>query len=154
MDQNCFNKDTSRGWEKSICKVSTKFLHCLWRWDSRKNPQWLMAASFVNRLEPNLKTIHMKFQVFFSLNYKCVLRTWTLLPEKLKCKLLTTDGDGDSWTDRGNTICPFRHSSNGEGIKSCSSYDQLRKLKHKLLAPSQTWTETDRWMDRQMDRQG
>ena len=35
-------------------------------------------------------------------------------PEKLKCKLLTPDAEG-SETDRGNTICPFHHSSNGGG---------------------------------------
>ena len=23
----------------------------------------------------------------------------------------------DGWTDRGKTICPFHHSSNGRGIK-------------------------------------
>ena len=40
-------------------------------------------------------------------------------PEKLKRKLLTQDGDG--WTDRGNTICPFHHSSNGGGIKEIYS---------------------------------
>ena len=28
-----------------------------------------------------------------------------------------SDMDGDGWMDRGNTICPFHHSLNGEGIK-------------------------------------
>ena len=35
-------------------------------------------------------------------------------PEKLKRKLLTPDADGDDGQmDRGDTICPFHHSSNG-----------------------------------------
>ena len=38
-------------------------------------------------------------------------------PEKLKRKLLTPDADGDGRTDRGNTIYPFHHSSNGGDIK-------------------------------------
>ena len=41
--------------------------------------------------------------------------------EKIKCKLLTPDanrdGRTDRQTDRGYTICPFHHSSNGGGIK-------------------------------------
>ena len=37
-------------------------------------------------------------------------------PEKLKCKLLMPDADGDRRMDRDNTICLFHHSSNGEGI--------------------------------------
>ena len=42
---------------------------------------------------------------------KCKL----LRTEKLKCKLLAPPW---TWMDRGNTICPFHHSSNGRGIKS------------------------------------
>ena len=42
-------------------------------------------------------------------------------PENFKRKLLTPDADGDGrtdgHTDRGNTICPFHHFSNGVGIK-------------------------------------
>ena len=42
-------------------------------------------------------------------------------PEKLKRKLLAPDADGDGRTDgQGNTLCPFRHSSNGGGIKIIS----------------------------------
>ena len=33
-------------------------------------------------------------------------------PENLKRKVLTQDADGDGRTDRGNTLCPFHHSSN------------------------------------------
>ena len=72
-------------------------------------------------------------------------------PEKLKCKIANA---GRGRTDGGNTICPFHHSSNGRGIKSCSSYDHLRKLKRKLLMPSRTWVEADGRTVRRMDEQG
>ena len=38
-------------------------------------------------------------------------------PKKFKRKLPTPDADGDGRTDKGKTICPFHHSSNGRGIK-------------------------------------
>ena len=70
------------------------------------------------------------------------LKRKLLTPEKLKHKLLTpwlwTETDGQK-----KHYMPFHHSLNGEGIKSCSSYNQLRILKCKLLMPS--WTQTDRW---------
>ena len=44
-----------------------------------------------------------------------------LPPEKFKCKLLTPSrmqmAKDIQWMDKCNTICPFHHSSNGEGIK-------------------------------------
>ena len=43
-------------------------------------------------------------------------------PEKLKCKLLTPEADGDGWMDRGDTICPFHHSSNGGGITKLEKF--------------------------------
>ena len=39
------------------------------------------------------------------------------MPEKLKRKLLTPS-QTRAETDRGNSICPFHHSSNGGPIKS------------------------------------
>ena len=45
-------------------------------------------------------------------------------PEKLIRKLLMPDADGDGRTDRGNTICPFQHSSNGKGIKTTYKSNQ------------------------------
>ena len=72
-------------------------------------------------------------------------------PEKLKRKFLTPD---TAEADRGNTICPFHHFSTGGVIKSSSSYDQIRKLQHKLLTPSQTRTETDGQTDGRTDEQG
>ena len=38
--------------------------------------------------------------------------------KKLKRKLITPDAYGDGRMDRGNTVYPFHHSSNGVGIKT------------------------------------
>ena len=58
-----------------------------------------------------------------------------LKPEKVKRKLLTpsrmqTETDGQ--TDRGNTICPFHHSSKGGGIKKKQSYGKCPKISNKI----------------------
>ena len=51
------------------------------------------------------------------------LKPKLLTPEKLKHKLLMqSQSEGDRqmnrWKDWGNTICPFHHSLNVEGIKN------------------------------------
>ena len=44
-----------------------------------------------------------------------------LKPEKLvKIANAISDADGDGRMDRGYTICPFHHSSNGGGINILS----------------------------------
>ena len=54
--------------------------------------------------------------------------------QKGKNLLLLSKGDG--WTDRRNTICPFCHSSNGGGIKSCLPYKTWGKSMNCIKSPS------------------
>ena len=52
--------------------------------------------------------------------------------EKLKRKLLTPSWmrtETDRWMDRGNSICPFHHSSNGRGIKKSTLSGARKKMK-------------------------